>query len=75
MPQKIGTILAVALLTFIAGCASDPSWRKAGVSREDATTALSECKYQVGLSKVSQDQQREIIANCMQGKGYRWRTE
>jgi hypothetical protein len=70
MSHKSVAVLSAAMLAFIAGCAAD--WRKEGVSSEGATTALSECKYQAGLAKVPPDQQKDVVANCMQGKGFRW---
>lgn len=61
----------VAML-FLSGCAS-PTWNKSGVSRHDTHTALSQCKYEIGLNKVSDSKSREMIRNCMEGKGFRWR--
>lgn len=74
MVHKSVAILAVSAVAFIAGCASpEPSWRKESVSAEGARSALAECKYQVGLNKIAEDKQRELITNCMEGKGFRWR--
>ena len=74
MSRKSVVVLAVSVIALVAGCASpQPSWRKEGVSSEGARSALSECKYQVGLNKVAEDKQKELIANCMEGKGFRWR--
>jgi len=64
----------MSALTLLSGCASDPAWRKPGVSHEDAVSALSECKYQVGLNKVAKSEQNELVKSCMQAKGFRWRT-
>lgn len=74
MFRKFSAVLAVSAVAFIAGCASpQSSWRKEGVAAEGARSALSECKYQVGLNKVAEDKQKELITNCMEGKGFRWR--
>ena len=68
MSHKSIAVLAVALLTIVAGCASTSSWNKDGVAPDGATNALSECKYQVGLNKIADDKQKELIADCMQSK-------
>jgi len=74
MFRTLSVVLAVSAATLIAGCASpQSSWRKEGVAAEGARSALSECKYQVGLNKVAEDKQKELITNCMEGKGFRWR--
>ena len=72
MSHKSIAVLAVALLTIVAGCASTSSWNKDGVASDGATNALSECKYQVGLNKIAEDKQKELIADCMQSKGFRF---
>lgn len=67
------TILLVILVTLITGCSSSsPSFHKNGVSAYDGTNTLSECKYQVGLNKIPQDQQKRLIIECMQSKGFRY---
>jgi hypothetical protein len=47
---------------------------KTGVSKDDAVSALSECKYQVGLNKIARSEQNALVENCMQAKGFRWRA-
>ncbi len=74
MFQKTITILGLSALILISGCASDPTWKKAGVSHNDAVSAHADCKYQVGLNKVAKSEQNELIQNCMQAKGFRWRA-
>lgn len=70
--SRIG--LAISVVVLLSGCAGpQPSWRKDGVSGEGARSGLAECKYQVGLNKVPEDKQKELITNCMEGKGFRWR--
>ncbi|NMM08146.1 hypothetical protein [Polaromonas sp.] len=73
MSHKFISVLAVALLTVSAGCAFNrSSWSKDGVAPDGATNALSECKYQVGLNKIADDKQKDLIADCMQSKGFRF---
>jgi hypothetical protein len=64
---------AVAASLLLAGCASSskPFWHKPGASADDAYTALSECKFQVGLSKIPKSERDDLVAHCMRGKGYR----
>ena len=64
---------AAAAAVVLAGCASGPKpfWHKPGATADDAYTQLSECKFQVGLSKVMKDERDDLVAHCMRGKGYR----
>jgi|TARA_X000001388_G_scaffold44707_1_gene31719 hypothetical protein len=65
----------LGLVTLVTACAApQPTWRKAGVSADDTVSALSECKYQIGLNKIPEAQQKEMLGQCMQAKGFRWRT-
>lgn len=74
MLHKSQIVIAISAASVIAGCAGpQPSWRKEGVSADGTRSSLAECKYQVGLNKIVEDKQKELIANCMEGKGYRWR--
>lgn len=74
MLRKSRILFVVSVAAVIAGCAGpQPSWRKEGVAADGARSALAECKYQVGLNKIAEEKQKELIANCMEGKGYRWR--
>lgn len=73
MSHKSIGVLAVAVLTVVSGCAFNrSSWSKDGVAPDGATNALSECKYQVGLNKIADDKQKDLIADCMQSKGFRF---
>lgn len=65
------SILPLAL----AACAAPARYDfvKDGASAYQRTDALSECKYQIRLNKISTAEQDELLRLCMQGKGYRWR--
>jgi hypothetical protein len=72
MSHKASLVFAITFVAFVSGCASpQASWRKEGISAEGARSALSECKYQVGLNKIPEIKQEDLIANCMEGKGFR----
>lgn len=74
MLRKSHIVFAISAAAVIAGCASyQPAWRKESVSTDGTRSALAECKYQVGLNKIAEEKQNELISNCMEGKGYRWR--
>ncbi|HEX7382581.1 MAG TPA: hypothetical protein VF265_10565, partial [Nevskiaceae bacterium] len=50
-------------------------WSKQGASLDDANSALAQCKYEVGLHHVTdQDKQKSLVQECMQGKGFQWET-
>lgn len=67
------TLLALATFTM-SGCSSTPrEWYKEGIQPDDTQTALSECRYQVGLNKIPKGEQEELVKNCMEGKGFRLR--
>lgn len=73
MTKIAGMLIAAVLL--VAGCAtsSKPFWAKPNVSADDTYTELSECRFQVGLSKskASDSDKELLIAHCMRGKGFR----
>jgi len=65
-------LIALAGAATLAGCASSkPYWHKPGVTSDDTYTQLSECKFQVGINKVSKSDQEDLVAHCMRGKGFR----
>ncbi len=70
MIKTAGMLIAALVL---AGCASSkpPSWQKPDVSANDTYTQLSECRFQVGLSKIPKSEQELMVAHCMRGKGFR----
>ena len=66
--------ISVAVAAVFTGCAAhQPSWQKEGSSAEIAKTAHASCKYHVTMNKIAEEQQKELVRNCMEGKGYRWR--
>ncbi|GEM_PF-879267 len=73
MFMKTIIIIFSAITTFATiGCASSRQlWSQDGFSHEQSVTALSECKYQIGLKQIPETQQEELLKHCMQGKGYR----
>lgn len=69
-------VLPISVLVIIASCAAPPrplSWQLAGATDDDAITALSECRYTIGLNQVPAQQREQMTTDCMQAKGYRWR--
>ncbi len=64
----------VCISLTLAGCASPPKYDyvKQGASQYDRTNALSECTYQIKLSKTAAQEQRDLLHLCMQGKGFRY---
>jgi hypothetical protein len=70
----VNSILASMLVaSFLAGCAAPPekAWKKPGVSRHDSESAISECRYQLGVKKVAISEKNQLMKDCMQGKGFR----
>jgi hypothetical protein len=63
----IFTVICISLI----GCAS--GWYKQGVSKDETQTRLAQCKYNVGMNKVSQSEKEDLIYACMQGQGFRIR--
>ena len=63
---------AMAVPLMLAACGSSkPRYTKQGPSEEDAITSMSECDYQIRLSKTPKSEQEELRDLCMQGKGFR----
>jgi hypothetical protein len=44
-----------------------------GVSAEGVRTSISACRFQIGINNVAANRQQELLANCMEGKGFRLR--
>lgn len=66
-------LVACAAAALLSACASSaPAWHKAGVTQHDAESALAQCQYQVGMSRVPEKQQQALVEECMRGQGYRW---
>ncbi|MBS4698634.1 hypothetical protein D3C87_818410 [compost metagenome] len=75
--KKTSVIAAVASMSMlVASCASDPqpTWKKEGVSHDDTLTAFSQCKYEIRLNNISDEEKNAVITDCMQAKGFRWRA-
>lgn len=69
---KLSSITLLSII--IVGCASTPPvsfWKKADTPLNTAQDAYSKCKYDIGMNKVSKDQEMDLVANCMQMQGYR----
>ncbi len=69
------TLLTLAAV-LVAGCAAPPQkfdWVKEGASYHQRDTALSDCTYQIKLSKAASAEQAELLKLCMQGKGFRYK--
>ena len=62
-------LLSLSLTACLGG---GGAWRQQGVSAHDTNSDRSECKYQATLNQIPENQQKELITNCMQGKGYRY---
>lgn len=61
-------------LTLLSACSSPPEWRKQGVSRNDAESALARCENDSLKSKPQNDfELNKLIQSCMKGQGYRLR--
>ncbi len=72
MKNKWLFISIVLLSLFMSSCAAKSGWYKKTVSKEDTKTAEAKCKYEVGINKVTQVEQGDLIIACMEGQGYRW---
>ncbi|MFD2190296.1 hypothetical protein [Pistricoccus aurantiacus] len=65
-------VLSLTTITLLSACAApQPSWQKDGVSRHDTTTSRSECLYEIRINDIPQSERQEVLAHCMQGKGFR----
>jgi len=70
-------IAAVASMSILlTSCASDPqpTWKKEGVTHDDTLTAVSQCKYEIRINNITDEEKNEVITDCMQAKGFRWRA-
>jgi hypothetical protein len=70
-------LFATAALGLLLSACSSPKlyWYKNEISAFDTANVESECKFQVGLSKVKEDQVADLVQHCMQAKGFRQRTD
>ena len=70
--MKMQWIAAVLGAAALVGCASAPvmEWSKSGMTSADRLVAVSDCEYQIRMNKIPKKQHQELIALCMQGKGW-----
>lgn len=50
------------------------AWHKDGVNPHDTDTALAQCRYEIGVSPASAEREKPLLADCMQARGFRWRS-
>lgn len=74
--MKTCKLTALALLTTLLTACAEPiqTWHKKGVSPDAMRTTFAQCKYDVGMNKVSNEKEIELISDCMNAKGFRWKT-
>ncbi|EKB12249.1 hypothetical protein ACE1B4_18440 [Aeromonas veronii] len=75
--KKMSVLAVVASISMLmTACASppQPTWKKEGVTDDDTLTALSQCRYEIRLNDISAEEKNEVITDCMQAKGFRWRV-
>lgn len=72
MSKRISALIVTSLTLTLSGCASTPAWHKSGVNKYDTQTALSDCRYSVGMNKVDKNEKDQLIRDCMQARGFRW---
>lgn len=68
--------LFVSLLTSLLLAACTPArfgYVKQGISGYDTENAESECRYQIRLNKLSNEERSAAVRDCMQSKGFRWK--
>lgn len=58
---------------LLCACATPQAWRKNGVSPHDTDTALAQCRYEVGMNHAAAEREKQLLADCMQAHGFRWR--
>jgi hypothetical protein len=70
--MQIKLIVGVVSAVVLAGCASAPvmEWGKSGLTSADRLVAVSDCEYQIRMNKIAKKQHEELVALCMQGKGW-----
>lgn len=69
----MGRVFILLGCMTLSGCAATGAWQKEGVGRDTVTTELSECRYQVGISKAAPSTHMALTNDCMQSKGFRYR--
>lgn len=71
--SSISIITIILLSLSVTGCLGHQrAWKKPGVTQYNLENASSECKYQIELNRVPANARRNVYANCMQSKGFRY---
>ena len=66
--------LWLAPLMLCACVTPQAAWRKDGINPHDTHTALAQCRYEIGMNHASAERKKQLLADCMQARGFRWRT-
>lgn len=65
------TMLSTA--TLLTACASpQPRWYKPGVNYEDTHSYIQECRYNIGMNKMSEAKENRLFVACMEKNGFRF---
>jgi hypothetical protein len=74
MFKSFSVVVTLVAVSVVAGCGSAPAqWQKPGVAQNVAVDEISDCRYKVGVAKVSPAERNQLIQDCMQAKGFRYR--
>lgn len=75
-PRNASACPALWLAPLLLGACVMPqeAWRKDGVNPHDTDTALAQCRYEIGMNPTSAERERQLLVDCMQARGFRWRT-
>lgn len=70
------TCLTLILVGLLAGCATKPDWVQEGKTSKDANYDVIQCydgllKEYPGFEKLSDEEMRGLMNDCMKKKGYR----
>lgn len=66
--------LWVSPLLLCACVMPQEAWRKDGVNPHDTDTTLAQCRYEIGMNHASTEREKQLLADCMQARGFRWRS-
>lgn len=65
--------MAVIASVLVACASPSPTWQRSGMSQHDVNNAISKCRYDVGLAKVEANEKNQLIRDCLQSQGFRYR--